>query len=130
MTRAMTLLIAATLLSGPALAKPSLRDVPELDKGLFVIALANEIRRKCDDISPRWLRANSYINDLQDKARALGYTRDEVEAHLDDEVEKNRMLGIATRYMADKGVAAGDYCAIGRIEIAAGTEVGRLLRER
>ncbi|MCH2095829.1 MAG: DUF5333 domain-containing protein [Rhodobacteraceae bacterium] len=130
MTRMMTFLIAAVLTTGPVQAKPGLRDVPELDQGLFVIALANEIRRKCDDISPRWLRANSYVNDLQDKALSLGYTRAEVKAHLDDDAEKDRMRGLAARYMTDKGVANGDFCGLGRIEIAAGTDIGRLLRER
>jgi hypothetical protein len=117
-------------LSGAAAAKPSLRDVPEIDNGLFAVGLANKIRKTCADISPRYFRAISFLRDLESKAYAMGYTEDEVEAHLESDAEKNRQRARAADYMKARGFEQTEtgYCALGRSEIERKTRIGTFLR--
>lgn len=113
-----------------AQAKPAIRDVPKIDEGLFTIGLANEIRKTCPAISARMLTALAALNDLQQTAREMGYTKAEVEAYLDSEAEKERMRARKRAYFEQKGLATdvAGHCTLGEMEIAGGTPVGRLLR--
>ena len=125
-----TLILCAGL-ALPAAAKPALRDVAEIDNGLMAIAIADEIRKSCEGISARMIRAYSTINALKSRAEALGYTEAEIEDYVTSKSEKDRMRAKATRYLASKGVNAGDtaaLCAFGKSEIAADSAIGRLLR--
>ncbi|MEM6889951.1 MAG: DUF5333 domain-containing protein [Pseudomonadota bacterium] len=113
-----------------AQARPALRDVPQIDNGLFTIGLADRIRKTCPEISARMLVALGELSSLQRLARDMGYTRDEVETHLDSEAEKDRLRARASAYFEDRGLnedVAG-HCALGRSEIAQNSAVGRLLR--
>ena len=124
-----TVLLAA--LAVPATAKPPLRDVAAIDDGLMAIAIADEIRKSCDDIRARMVRAMSTINDLKSQARALGYSDDEIEDYVTSKSEKARMRSKATAFLASKGVTASDkpaLCRFGKSEIAQSTAIGRLLR--
>ncbi|WP_298842110.1 DUF5333 domain-containing protein [uncultured Roseobacter sp.] len=131
MVRLMVATVLICGLSGPALAKPALRDVPVIDNGLFAVALADQIRKSCPSISARFFRAYAYLRNLQTAAEESGYTRAEVEAHLDSEAEKERLRLRAASLLKDQGLRAdaSGYCALGRQQIAAGTDAGRLLRE-
>jgi predicted secreted protein len=122
----------SALLCGAVLAqeKPALREVPALDNGLFTLGLADQIRKTCPSISARMLAALGAYSDLRQTAREMGYTRDEVEAHLDSDAEKERLRARARAYFEQKGVRpdAAGHCTLGQMEIAAGSDVGRLLR--
>ena len=123
--------ILFAVLAVPATAKPPLRDVAAIDDGLMAIAIADEIRKSCDDIRARMVRAMSTINDLKSQARALGYSDDEIEDYVTSKSEKARMRSKATAFLASKGVAASDksaLCRFGKSEIAQSTAIGRLLR--
>ena len=125
-----TIILMASL-AMPAMAKPALRDVAEIDNGLMAIAIADEIRKSCDGISARMIRAYSTINDLKSKAESLGYSDDEIDDYVTSKAEKERMRAKATTYLASKGVKLSDkpaLCAFGKDEIAANTAIGRLLR--
>lgn len=126
-------MVAAALilsLAGTATAKPALRDVPVIDNGLFAVGLADEIRRKCPDISARFFRAFGFLRELEQKAEAHGYTEAEVEAHLNSDVEKDRLRARAAKYMEEQGFTqdTAGYCALGRSEIARNSQTGALLR--
>ena len=127
------MMIAAVIcgLSAPVSAKPALRDVPVIDDGLFAVALADRIRKTCPTISARFFRAYAYLNDLRKTAEARGYSRAEVEAHLESDAEKDRLRARAARLLDAQGLSAdaSGYCALGRQQISAGTDAGRLLRE-
>ena len=62
-----------TLVSSAALAKPPLREVSEVDDGVMHIAIADEIRKSCDGISARLIRAYSTLSSLKSLARDRGY---------------------------------------------------------
>lgn len=127
------LALIAALTAAPLLAKVPLSDVPEIDDGLFAIALADELRKTCDTLDARMLRAYSTINALKSRARELGYSDAEIEEHVTSRSEKARMRARGETYLKANGVAVGDaagYCALGRAEIARKSAIGRLLRAR
>lgn len=115
----------------PAAAKPPLREVAEIDNGLMAIAIADEIRKSCDGIEPRMLRAISQINTLERKARDLGYSKDEIDDYVTSKAEKARMRQKAETWLASQGVNVRDrgaLCQFGRDQIAAGGPIGYFLR--
>lgn len=126
----LVLVVSVLATASAAQSKPALRDVPQIDEGLFTVGLADQIRKNCPDISARMFRALAYLTDLKHTARDLGYTRAEVEAHLDSDVEKDRLRARAGAYFDERGLAkdAAGYCALGAQEIKDETAVGRLLR--
>jgi hypothetical protein len=110
--------------------KPALRDVPVLDNGLFTLGLADQIRKTCPTISARMFAALGAFSDLRQTAKDMGYTRAEVEAHMDSDAEKDRLRARARSYFEEKGLRpdAAGHCTLGEMEIAAESDVGRLLR--
>ena len=112
-------------------AKPHLRDVPAIDGALLAVGLADEIRKECDNISPRLFKALRFVNGLRDKARSMGYTDAEIDAYRKSNVEKARLKAKGQKYLAANGVKAGQpetYCALGRAEIQKSSQIGALLR--
>ena len=130
MVRVMIMVALMASMTGSAGAKPAMRDVPQIDNGLFAVGLADQIRRNCPDISARFFRALTFLQSLEKTARDLGYTEAEIEAHLDSDVEKDRLRRRAATYMADLGFDQNrdGYCALGRAEIARNSRIGTLLR--
>ncbi|CUH80298.1 DUF5333 domain-containing protein [Tropicibacter naphthalenivorans] len=123
--------VLCVALAAPAFAKVPLRDVADIDNGLMAIAIADEIRKECDGIDARLFTALGRINDLRNKAKALGYSNAEIDAYTKSKSEKDRMRAKAESYLASKGVDADNrdqLCAFGRAEIAKGTNIGSLLK--
>lgn len=116
-----------------AQAKPPLSDVPEIDGTLFVVALANEVGRKCDDISARRLKGYNMLFQLRSRANELGYTDAEIRAFVESDAEKAKMRSRGEKYLESKGVNIDQpdtYCAFGRTEIANSSAIGALLKAR
>jgi Family of unknown function (DUF5333) len=125
------LFMSLTLLAQPALALGPLKDVAYVRDGIIAVGLAIEIGDKCGSIEARYLRGVSFLNELKAHAASLGYTDSEIEAYVDDDIEKDRLEAIARTQLADLGAVVGDeasYCAVGEAQIAAGTPAGQLLR--
>lgn len=115
----------------PALALGPLKDVAYVRDGIIAVGIAYEIGDKCGSIEARYLRGLGLLNDLKAHAAGLGYTDAEIDAYIDDDAEKDRLEAVARQQLADLGAVAGDeasYCAVGEAQIAAGTQVGQLLR--
>ena len=107
-----------------------LRSVPKIYNGLFAVAVANEVRRECEEIGPRVISAWRFVRGLQAHARELGYTDEQTEAFVTDKGEQDRMQVHVDRYLDQNGVSEDDpesYCALGRAEISAGSQAGQLL---
>ncbi len=128
--------VAALLIAlpaGAAVAKPPLREVPEIADGIFTIVVANEIRRKCDDIDARLIKGIFAIRRLKGRANDLGYSDKEIRAVLDSKAEKARMIARGKTYMASLGLdydTPGDLCRLGRLEIQNNSAIGALLRAK
>lgn len=121
----------AFLIAAPATAQVPLADQTEISEGLIAAAIAYEIGDKCDSLDARLLRGIAFLNSLRDRAGELGYSRDDIAAYMDDRAEKRRLEAIARARLAEMGGVVNDwetYCAVGRAEIAAGTQIGVLLR--
>ena len=111
---------------------PPLGEVDVVTEGLIQTAIAYEIDRVCDELDGRRLQGIAYLWSLHGQARRLGYSSDEIDAFIDDDAEKDRLEGIARERLSGMGAVEGDpatYCAIGRAEIASGSQVGRLLSD-
>lgn len=129
--RAMTMTLIFCMTASGAFGKPPLRDVTEIDEVIVQVRIADKIRKKCDDISARMLRANSLVFGLKSKARDMGYTDAEIRAYVDSEPEKDRQRALRDAYLVAAGVdldRAETYCALGKAEIEKGGQIGALLR--
>lgn len=118
-------------LATPLWAKPPLSEVSEIDDGLMAIAIADEIRKSCDGINARMIRAYRQIKALENRAKSLGYSDDEIDAYVNSTSEKKRMRKKAESWLASKGIAPSDgkaLCRFGREDIARGGPVGYFLR--
>jgi hypothetical protein len=129
----LTLAAAAIVSVTPALAKPHLRDVAKIDDSLMQLGIADELRKKCDDIGARLFTALNFVRSLKAEARALGYTEDEIEDYVTSKAEKQRMRVKAEAWLRARGVDARDragFCAFGQDEIARGSPIGALLKAK
>ncbi len=124
-------LIATLTFGGAASAKPPLREVDEIDDALMHVAIADAIRKSCNDINARLVRAYSELSRLKSLARDLGYTEEEVEAYVTSKSEKARMKDKAENYLLANGVRPDDIpalCQFGQEQIKTQTLIGQLLR--
>ena len=133
--RAMCLCAAAVLLAWSAAgqAKPPLSAVESINVGLRDVKIADEIRIHCDTIAARMIVAWARLDGLKREAKTLGYSDDEIDDFVRSKSDRRRLEQDATDYMGARGVVPGDeatYCALGRDEIASGSQIGGLLRER
>jgi hypothetical protein len=127
---AIALTVLASGLPGQAQARIPLQEDRQIDDGLTLVAIGNYLRRNCDEISPKYFKTLGFMRSLQDRARELGYSDEEIEAYLDDEAEKARVKARARAYLVARGVdfdREETFCTVGRAEIATGTSVGRFL---
>ncbi len=114
-----------------AVAKPPLRDVKSIDDAVFDVAVADQIRKKCPDISARMWQALTIYHSVRRQAQKLGYTDAEIDAYADSDAEKTRMKAKGAAYFEANGVVTSDpqsYCALGRKEIEKSSRIGSLLR--
>ncbi|OSQ52047.1 DUF5333 domain-containing protein [Marivita geojedonensis] len=130
--RILTSLVAVLAITGTvASAKPPLREVAEIDDMVMVVAIADEIRKSCDDIGARLIRAYSTLNGLKALAREKGYSDEEIERYVTSKDEKARMREKAESFLLANGVRADDraaLCRFGKMQIQAQTEIGELLK--
>lgn len=128
-----TILISASLLATPVLAKPPLREVAEIDNALLDLGIADQIRKNCPQISARMFRAIGYVRNLESKAREMGYSNAEIEAYTDSKAEKARMKALGAAFFKARGVDTSDpqsYCTLGKAEIQKSSRIGSLLRAK
>ncbi|TNF22003.1 MAG: hypothetical protein EP318_05135 [Rhodobacteraceae bacterium] len=126
-------LITLLVLAGPALALPPLAQVKSINDGLRSVMIADQIRIVCPSIEARMIAGWSFVRSLQQQARKLGYSEAEIEDFVESKAERKRLEAEASAYMRAGGVKAGQpetYCALGRTEIAKGSQIGALLRAK
>ena len=122
----------SAMLALPGAALPPLSQNAEITEGLIAVGMALELSDRCDGLSARTLRGVFYLNGLKNAARSAGYPDAQIDAFVDDRAERTRLEGIARDRLAALGATQGDadsYCRVGRDQIAAGSQVGRLLKD-
>ena len=125
------ILFTLTLTAQSALALGPLKDVATVRDGIIAVGMAYEIGDKCGSIEARYLRGLGVLNQIKAEAAGLGYSDAEIDAYIGDDAEKDRLEAMARQQLADLGAVVGDeasFCAVGAAQIAAGTQVGQLLR--
>ena len=125
------ILVTLTLTAQSALALGPLKDVATVRDGIIAVGMAYEIGDKCGSIEARYLRGLGVLNKIKAEAAGLGYSDAEIDAYIGDDAEKDRLEAMARQQLADLGAVVGDeasFCAVGAAQIAAGTQVGQLLR--
>ncbi|MBU2993810.1 DUF5333 domain-containing protein [Octadecabacter sp. 1_MG-2023] len=128
MTWAMAATIAMTL-SGTASANPG--NVERVTEGLIAAGMAIELDDHCGSVSVRMIRGLNFLQGLKRHLSDLGYSNSEIDQYIDNDAEKDRLEAIARQRLADLGVRRSDpstYCTVARSQMAAGTQVGQLLR--
>lgn len=114
-------------------AKPSLRDVAEIENPLFAVAVAKEVADHCDSIAPRYMKGLGELRRLKARANELGYSDKEIRAHVESKTEKARMRAKGEKLLAQNGVLYDQpetFCAYGRAEIKNNSAIGVLLRAK
>lgn len=117
----------------PAAALQPLHQNPTVVNGFYAIGLADELRKNCESIEPRWLRAYNYLKALEKFARDAGYSDAEIDQLVDNKSEKERLRDQIQDDLAQRGASRQTpegYCTVGREEIAKNSAAGRLLREK
>ncbi|MCB1343582.1 MAG: DUF5333 domain-containing protein [Pseudooceanicola sp.] len=136
MTIVKTLAAALAIAALPGLAaaaRPALRDVPEIENGLFAVAIADAVRDHCGSIDARVIKALGFLRQIKAKANALGYSDAEIRAYVESRTEKARMREKGWAYLNANGVTRDDpetFCTFGRAEIAKNSAIGALLRAK
>lgn len=131
----LVLVLALATSAGSARADEweTLRNDERVHNGLLMIAIGRHIELTCPTIERRSIAAGAFLLGLANHAMSLGYTRQEVTEYVEDDAERERMIAIARQYLAQRGVTSLEdvegACRVGRDEITAGTQIGRLLRE-
>lgn len=124
--------IAATASVADARAQ-SLASEHDINTGLFNVAVADRIRKKCDDIAPRYFTALGYLQSLKAEARKRGYSDAEIDRYINDDAERAKMEERRNAYIRDSGADPTDrasLCRLGRQEIARQSQIGQLLKAR
>ena len=126
-------ILSVALTTSAGMAEAGLNNERDINDGLLVLAVADKIRRECDAIGGRLFTARSYARPLRELATDRGYSDAQVDAYINDKLEKARMREKRNAYFAAKGASNLDpdsLCVLGRDEIARGTQVGQLLKAR
>lgn len=112
----------------------TLRTTPSIYNGLFTAALIKHVTDTCPAIEPPGkVRRVTYFLGLYNQARGLGFSRDQIEAFVEDKSEQDRLRGIVESHLTRAGVdprSETQVCAYARTQIAERTALGRQLRER
>ena len=123
-------LCATTVVSSGAQAA-LIKDDAEIFSRLLTTAVANEIREKCSSIEAREWWATMYVLGVVSFAKKQGFSMKEIEAYRDDRGEQARLRREGYAYLDARGVdreAGTGYCELGQAEIAAKSQIGRLIK--
>ncbi len=123
--------VMAASVPASAQALVPLKDEAHINEQLVAASAGDQLRQNCPSLSARVLVVLGKLAELENYARAQGYTKQDVDVFLRDKVQKARIKDTAKAYLEKAGVVRGNvesYCEVGRQEIAKGTLVGSLLR--
>lgn len=121
----------ASGVAGASAAQTSIEEDPTVRRGFYAIGLADEVRRNCPQITPRLVRAYTFLKSLESYAREAGYSQADIDALRDNDAAKDALREEIRAELRARGAQPGNsagYCKVGREEIARDTQAGRLLK--
>lgn len=113
-----------------AFAKPSLWSYNKISRGLFTLAVADEIGKRCSRIYSRKFRGLIFAQSLFFYAKEKDYSYSEVKAFIDDDKEKEKLRKRVILYFKSEGVDVkvnSTFCPLGYREIKKKSQIGVLL---
>jgi len=119
-------------LAFPVSAKKSLWEYDRISQGLFDMAVASEIGKRCSSIGTRKLRGLSFAQGLFSFAKSKGYTYSEVKAFIEDDAEKAKLKARVVPFLKSEGVNVDrneTFCPLGQREIKKKSQIGLLLND-
>ena len=125
--------LAFALAATPVAAKQPLHEHPTVITGFYALGLADEVRKNCNSIGPRMVRAYGHLRGLYNWARKNGYSDDEIKELVDNRKEKEALRARIRADLKTRGASPQTpegYCTVGREEIAKKSAAGRLLRAK
>lgn len=126
-------LIAVLAGAMPALALEPINQEKYINETLLQGFIADKIADTCPAIEPRVFKALNELEKLKQYALKKGYSADEIRAFVTSKSEKARGKKQATEWLAAAGAPEGNaeaHCKVGRDEIAKGSLIGSLLRDK
>ena len=119
-------------IAAPVSARPSLRDVPEIEDPLFAVAVAHVLRERCPELEGKELKGIAILWGLRAKANRMGYSDQEIIEYVRSDAEKERFWEKGRALLRAYGPIddTASYCAMGRDEIQKNSAIGALLRAK
>ena len=130
MKRLMVLTCVA-LLATPVSAGHPLWNDAKISKGLFDLAVADQVRRNCSTISGRMLRGYDHARQMYKHAQSLGYSRKQVEDFVESKSEQSLMRKRVLAYFVQNDAShktPDGLCVLGKKEINNNSAIGKMLR--
>ncbi len=137
------LVLAAALVAAPftvaaaqsqSEVNDALRANSAIYNGLFTAAVIHHVADTCETLQgPNRASRVAYFLGLYRQARALGYSRAQIEDFVNDKAEQELMRTLVHQHLERQGVAPTDaaaVCAFGLQEIEKRSSIGRRLSER
>ena len=125
------ILTCVMMLATPVSAQHPLWNDAKIYKGLFDLAVADQIRRNCSTISGRMLRGYDHARQLYKHAQSLGYSRKQVEDFVESKAEQAIIRKRVENYFAANNAdhkTPDGLCALGKREINNNSVIGGLLK--
>ncbi|MGB0901951.1 DUF5333 domain-containing protein [Halocynthiibacter sp.] len=98
---------------------------------LITAGIVRRIHKRCPDLTYKRVRSFMYLRSIHSFAQDQGYSADEIEAYIDDTDQEARLYVHVDNWLTQRGARVGNaesYCAIGRAEMSAGSQIGNFLR--
>ncbi|MEM1273204.1 MAG: DUF5333 domain-containing protein [Pseudomonadota bacterium] len=125
--------LLSTVVAARADEFDALREDPQIENGVLIVAIAEQFRDNCPNLEDRRGRSMAFLFGLVNRANALGYNRAQIEAYVENDADQARVEARARQWLVQEGANLDEpesICQVARDEITNQTVIGRLIRER
>lgn len=132
-TKAIATVLFLSATAAPAMALEPINQEKHINSVLLSGFIGDKIADNCPTIAARKVRALNELLKLRDYALAKGYSAQVVKAFVENKEEKARGRAQADAWLKKAGAVQGQpqtYCKVGKDEIARGSLIGKLLRDK
>ncbi|MBI1494918.1 DUF5333 domain-containing protein [Halocynthiibacter styelae] len=125
--------VLAAVMAVPAAATGPvpLTENDAINNRLITAGVVRRIHKRCPDLTYKRVRSFMYLRSIHNLAQEQGYGADEIEAYIDDKDQEAHLYTFVDAWLTQRGAVEGNaesYCAVGRAEISAGSQIGNFLR--
>ncbi len=128
---AAAVLSALMVVPAAANAPVALSENDAINNRLITAGIVRRIHKRCPDLTYKRVRSFMYLRSIHNLAQEQGYSAEEIEAYIDDKDQEAHLYTFVDAWLSERGAVEGNaesYCAVGRAEISAGSQIGSFLR--